>query len=677
MTKNKFFENFTKYILITFLSIAMLALIRIIEFIIIQHYGIHDVSFNTLLNNSINLDAYFAILISVIFIIPYFLISLKSTKLSNTIYFIVWTIAILISSCLTHFYISAEYLLTSVLFQFSFDEIWHLIEIESGTHRNLLWLLYLTIPIYIASYLFLRKKIKLKKWLNYIIVGLYLCIIVVAAKNYKYYYKPSFKFSSQHEFYIANNKTVHFVKSIIESEKSNKDLDSKDLLIAIHNYHRECKDFNFESTNYPLLHNKEYPNVLGQYFKSSEKAPNIVFIIAEGLASSFAGLHPTTLHLMPFVDSLASNGLYWENFLSNCCRTYGVLPNVLGSLTSGTLERGFVNFNGEKLFGKIYPNHNSLIKELRKNNYSTSFFYGGWGAFDKYQFFLEEQNIDLFVDQSKFDSVKYVAPWQRIPKGFYWGYDDKALFNQWFDYLNEKKPDQPYLNILMTLNMHEPYNICSKDYYESNFIQSRLKKLNLENSPFKRKDNQTLGSLFYFEDALKEFFYNYKKREDYDNTIFILFGDHYSVMAFLDNPLDTYHVPLIIYSPLIIKPEIFKGVSTHLDILPSLSALLQENYGLTFNKEKHWLGQGLDTSKTFRCDRIAPLNLYSSGYIQLLYHDYILTENGVFKISSNFQTSVVSDTLIINKVNRFASDYKSIDNYVCNKNRIWREISEN
>ena len=143
------------------------------------------------------------------------------------------------------------------------------------------------------------------------------------------------------------------------------------------------------------------------------------------------------------------------------------------------------------------------------------------------------------------------------------------------------------------------------------------------------------------------------------------------------SPLDTYHVPLIIYSPLIIKPEIFKGVSTHLDILPSLSALLQENYGLTFNKEKHWLGQGLDTSKTFRCDRIAPLNLYSSGYIQLLYHDYILTENGVFKISSDFQTSVVSDTLIINKVNRFASDYKSIDNYVCNKNRIWREISEN
>ena len=136
----------------------MLSLVRIIEFIIIQHYGIHDVTYNTLLNNSINLDAYFAILISLIFIIPCFLISLKSTKLSNTIYFIVWIIAILISSCLTHFYISAEYLLTSVLFQFSFDEIWHLIEIESGTHRNLIWLLYLTIPIYIASYLFLLNN---------------------------------------------------------------------------------------------------------------------------------------------------------------------------------------------------------------------------------------------------------------------------------------------------------------------------------------------------------------------------------------------------------------------------------------------------------------------------------------------------------------------------------------
>lgn len=85
-------------------------------------------------------------------------------------------------------------------------------------------------------------------------------------------------------------------------------------------------------------------------------------------------------------------------------------------------------------------------------------------------------------------------------------------------------------------------------------------------------------------------------------------------MSSLNSPLGIYHVPLIIYSPLIKEHAIFKGVSTHLDIAPSLIALLQGNFGLQFSEQKQWLGQGLDTCKSFRCDRIAPLNLYSSDY---------------------------------------------------------------
>lgn len=673
MVKSELLENFTKYILTTYLSIAMLALIRFGEFLIVKHYGIHNVTINTLFNNSINLDAYFAIALSIFLIIPFFLISFLSPKFGKIFYFFVWIITILSTISLTHFFISGEYLLTNVLFQFSFEEIWHIIAIESGTHRNMIWLLYLILPIFIVAYLYMHKNIKLKKWVNYLILASYITLVIITAVNFKYYYKPSYKFTSQFEFFISNNKIAHFIKSAIKSQQSHKELNSKDLLVAIHNFHTENKGFDYESLTFPLLHNEEYANVLGQYFNTSNKAPNIVFIVSEGLASSFAGLHPTTQHLLPFIDSLAANGLYWQNFLSNCCRTYGVLPNVLGSLTSGTLERGFVNFNGEKLFEKRYPDHNSLIKELRNNNYFTSFFYGGWGAFDSYQFFLEEQNIDLFMDMSKFDSVKYIAPWKRIPKGFYWGYDDKALFNQGFDYMNTHKINQPYLNIYLTLNMHEPYNICPIDYYANDFILSRLKKLKLENSPFKGKDNFTLGSLFFYEDALKEFFKNYKKRDDYNNTIFIIFGDHYSVMAFLNNPLEIYHVPLIIYSPLIKKPEKFKGVSTHLDILPSLVALLQYNYGLTFNNEKQWLGQGLDTSKIFHCDRIAPLNLYSPDLPHFIFHDYFTTQDAVYKITDDLNATVVADTLIINKVNRFALGFKAIDNYVCNQNKIWRK----
>lgn len=670
--KQKIYQNSIDYILITFFSICFLALIRFMEFLIIGYYGIHDVFVKTLFENSINLDAYFSIVLSVIFIVPYQLLSLKYPKLSLILYKITWIFTILITICLTHFFISGEYLLSNVIFQFSFQEIWHIATIESETNHKLIWFMYFIIPISVYLFFFLKNPQRLNKWIKIAIIGIYIIAVFVASINYKYFYKPSYKFSSQFEFYISNNKITHFVKSVIKPKQYESDLNSKDLVIAIQNFHSVCKDFDFESSTYPLLHNESYENVLGKYFKTSAKAPNVVFIISEGLGSAFAGLHPSTCHLLPFVDSLASNGLYWENFLSNCCRTYGVLPNVFGSLISGTLERGFVNYNGEELYGKRYPNNNSLIKELKRNNYFTSFFYGGWGAFDSYQNFLEDQKIDLFIDQSKIDSVKYIAPWKRTPEGFYWGYDDKALFNQWFDYEEKNKVIQPYLSIYMTLNMHEPYNICPQKYYEDQFVKSRLKKLKLENSPFKNKDNYTLGSLFFYEDALRDFFNEYKKRDDYNNTIFIIFGDHYSLMSFLNNPLGIYHVPLIIYSPLIKEHAIFKGVSTHLDIAPSLIALLQGNYGLNFNNEKQWLGTGLDTSSTFRCNRIAPFNLYSSDYPHFLYHDYFLTQDAVIKISDGLSSEVVTDTAIINMVNKFARDFKAIDNYVCKKDKIWR-----
>jgi len=42
----------------------------------------------------------------------------------------------------------------------------------------------------------------------------------------------------------------------------------------------------------------------------------------------------------PYLDSLTTKSLYWENFLSNTGRTFGVLPSLLGSLPFG--KSGFM-----------------------------------------------------------------------------------------------------------------------------------------------------------------------------------------------------------------------------------------------------------------------------------------------------------------------------------------------
>ncbi len=186
MNSQKIFQNSVNYILITFFSICILALIRFIEFLIIGYYGIHDIFIKNLFENSINLDAYFSIALSVFFIIPYLLLSLKYPKLSLNLYKVIWIFMILITICLTHFFISGEYLLTNILFQFSLQEIWHIISIESGTTHKLIWFLYLILPISVYLFFFLKKPGSINKWVKTAIIGIYVIAIIVASINYKY-----------------------------------------------------------------------------------------------------------------------------------------------------------------------------------------------------------------------------------------------------------------------------------------------------------------------------------------------------------------------------------------------------------------------------------------------------------------------------------------------------------
>ena len=672
MTRQTNSLSITGYLMVSIVAFLMLTIIRLFEFFLILHYHIYEASFSFLFQKSIVSDLNFVVIVSMFCFVPYFIGTRFKNRISLPLYKAIWLVLIFISVALTHFFISSDYLLTDVLFKFTIQEITHVLLIESSNDLLLVLLIYLCIPMGFVLFFYLLNKIELNRIWNFFILGLFSIMVLVAGISYLKMSKGSSIFNRQYEYYLAKNKISHFIGSIVKSHQIEHANYSDNLQRAISSYQKDMKEFHFISEEYPLLHDEKYANVLGKYFTQSTTAPNLVFIISEGLSSSFAGFHPTTIHLLPFVDSLASQGLYWENFLSNCHRTYGVLPNVFGSLTSGTIERGFVNFKELERENKRYPQHSSLIKALKGNNYTTSFYYGGWGEFDSYRDFMEFQNIDAFIDNVKFDSVKYEAPWNRKPKGFYWGYDDKALFNQWFDNSLKNPVNGPYLNIFMTLNMHEPYNMIPDQYSDKKYIEERMGKLNLKNNPYQNTNVLKLGSMFFYEDALREFFVNYQNRGDYENTIFVIFGDHQSVAAFLENPLDYLHVPLILFSPLIKEPAQFKGVSTHLDITPSLIALLQENFGLTFPKEKQWLGQGLDTSKTFHCERIAPLNVYSPDFAKLLYHNYLYTPTGVLKINEELKTEVVTDRSIIDQITEFNNNYISIDNYVCKKDKIWK-----
>ena len=65
----------------------------------------------------------------------------------------------------------------------------------------------------------------------------------------------------------------------------------------------------------------------------------------------------------------------------------------------------------------------------------------------------------------------------------------------------------------------------------------------------------------YTDWAIAEFFKNASKEEWFKNTVFVLIADHgQNFDPTYDLPLSYFHVPMIFYSPVLIKPEKYENI---------------------------------------------------------------------------------------------------------------------
>ena len=125
----------------------------------------------------------------------------------------------------------------------------------------------------------------------------------------------------------------------------------------------------------------------------------------------------------------------------------------------------------------------------------------------------------------------------------------------------------------------------------------------------------------------------YKKRPDYKNTIFIITGDHKLGVMPHRSKIDVYHVPLLIYSPLLTNSSYIKAVNTHLDIVPSLLAMLKHNYNIKTPNNVHWLGDELNLSEVFTSNKNALFMLNNRNVEDAIFNNYYVSKsiyNGIF-----------------------------------------------
>ena len=432
---------------------------------------------------------------------------------------------------------------------------------------------------------------------------------------------------------------------------------NKTQYLAVNLYNSSTEDHTYTANvEYPLINETPVENVLGDFFELKEEKPNIVFIMVEGLGRDFVGEGAEFGGFTPFLDSLTTKSLYWENFLSNTGRTFGVLPSLLGSLPFG--KSGFMELD-------TYPNKLSLFSILKNNGYHTSFYQGTNSSFDNVDRFLKSENLDFVLDKSGF-GVNYQQQAEDAG-GSSWGYPDKELFKKSISL--QRDAQQPRLEVYMTISTHEPFVPPSQDYYEdkvAKILSSGTFEAKTKN--IVAKNDNVFATLLYTDDALKWFLEQYRSQPNYDNTIFVITGDHRLIPIPQRNAISRFHVPLIMYSPMLTTTRKMSSVSSHFDVAPTLLALLNGAFELKMPKKSAWMGNAIDTEIAFRSVKNIPLMRNKNELKEYISGEKVYSDGKVMELDKNMNlvSSFGGGSSIENKLENF----KSVNQYVTNNNKI-------
>lgn len=575
--------------------------------------------------------------------IPFVLLYLFHKKIARVFFSIVAIVLLLIQVSLSQYFLTTLVPLGADLWGYSWNDIKQTVGAAGGINLSLIILFVAALFSIITSFVYLPKKIKFNSFFSIVLLLIFCTSSIMNVQSITDKWLPGQEYSNN----LALNKSSYFLKASwqhffpaakyqdIYTDSYSGDFGGEDA-----NNHMASFAY-VDENNYPFLHKIDSSaDVLSPFFNNAKTPPNIVILLVEGLGRAFTNKGAYLGNFTPFVDSLADKSLYWENFLSEGGRTFAVLPSFLGSLPFG--KNGF-NELGDKM-----PQHLSLLSLLQHNGYQASFNYGGQPQFDNMDLYMRKNNVTSINDENSFPPGYTKMPSQN---GFTWGYGDKDLFNRFLD----TKTQQPFVSVVLTVSTHNPFLINEQENYLQRFEQ-RMNELQFDETAKREYRNYKYqyASILYTNDAIKNFITQYKQRSDFNNTVFIITGDHRMPEIPMISKLDRYHVPLIIYSPLLKRTARFSSVSTHFDVTPSLMMWLKRSYGLQIPSLINWMGSGLDTARNFRNVHAYPLMQTKNEIIDFVMGDYMINANNLFKINHDMNLTPVDDQ---NKFNQLKAAF--------------------
>lgn len=289
---------------------------------------------------------------------------------------------------------------------------------------------------------------------------------------------------------------------------------------------------------------------------AQHRRPSVVLIMMESMSCGFMKHFGQSESLTPFLDSLYTRSLSFRNFYSAGIHTNHGLYATLYSFPA-MMKRNLMK-------GSVIPRYSGLPTVLKENGYHNLFFMTHEGQYDNMNAFFRTNGFDEVFSQEDYPADKVVNSF---------GVQDDFLYDYAIPVLNQRAATgQPFFATLLSISNHPPYVIPPYFHPKTSEPETQIVE--------------------YADWALRKFFTEARKQPWFDNTIFVLEGDHGKLVgdAECELPQSYNHIPLMIYSSRI-TPEEKNSFGGQVDIQPTVLGMLnidylQNNFGVNLLREE-------------------------------------------------------------------------------------------
>ncbi len=280
---------------------------------------------------------------------------------------------------------------------------------------------------------------------------------------------------------------------------------------------------------------------------------NVVLIHLESARARSVTPYNKDLETTPFLDELAEKSLLAE-------RAYTTLPHTSKAITSVNcgiephLTREITEAQPDGIPARCLP------ELLNKKGYNTAMFQSATGEFEDRDLLVENFGYDEFYPLETMNT-------EGFERSNYFGYEDEIMLEPSRRWLEEHR-DKPFLVTYLGVTGHHDYLPISR-YGSQDFA-----------------DDETLdryqNTVHYLDSYVESLIEQYKEMGLYENTVFIIYGDHGEGFGEHDlyqhdNTIyeEGIRIPLIVHDPKRFQSgERAETLTSELDILPTLADLL-------------------------------------------------------------------------------------------------------